>query len=383
MKIALFHNLPEGGAKRVFLELISEIEKLGNHVTLYTNKEGYTSSKFKFNKANIEVIKLNWLTPKNTKQYLKLIHTSYLSKIKELSNKIDKLQFDHVLIGGDWLVNTPPLSLFLKTPNIYLIHELKREFYQKTKISFFAQFKESFWKILTYKLKRWEIKSLNHSNQIIVNSILSLKLFNKILKKNSKIKIIHPFISNNFLKKTKQRKKGNYWLMIGNDYYLKGFDFILNSISRNPLFSNINLKIVTTTKIKHNIQKNILPKSKINIKILTLIKDTKLIELYQNASLLLYFPRNEPFGLTPIEALSFKCPVLAINEGGFTEISYESLNMTLIPRNKRILIKKLVEFIEQEDTGIYKDINFTNKIKNKFNINSYTKKLLYTIKETK
>jgi glycosyltransferase involved in cell wall biosynthesis len=51
----------------------------------------------------------------------------------------------------------------------------------------------------------------------------------------------------------------------------------------------------------------------------TSVEDKALIDLYNRASLLVYAPYLEPFGLTPLEAMACGTPVVAVLEGGARE----------------------------------------------------------------
>ena len=56
-----------------------------------------------------------------------------------------------------------------------------------------------------------------------------------------------------------------------------------------------------------------------DLEIVRLIPDADLVREYQTASLMLYAPRLEPFGLAPLEAGSCGLPVVGLSEGGVRE----------------------------------------------------------------
>jgi glycosyltransferase involved in cell wall biosynthesis len=61
-----------------------------------------------------------------------------------------------------------------------------------------------------------------------------------------------------------------------------------------------------------------------NIKILGFIKDSELLQYYRNCKAFI-MPQEEDFGLTPLEAMSFGKPVLALRKGGATETMIENI----------------------------------------------------------
>jgi glycosyltransferase involved in cell wall biosynthesis len=57
----------------------------------------------------------------------------------------------------------------------------------------------------------------------------------------------------------------------------------------------------------------------VDLEILDLIDDEKLVNLYNQAKLVLYAPYMEPFGLVPLEAMGCGTPVVGVKEGGIRE----------------------------------------------------------------
>lgn len=56
-----------------------------------------------------------------------------------------------------------------------------------------------------------------------------------------------------------------------------------------------------------------------NIEFLGYVDDDYLSHLYRNALGLLALSKDEDFGITPVEAMSFGTPVIAFNAGGYKE----------------------------------------------------------------
>lgn len=81
--------------------------------------------------------------------------------------------FDWIIMGGDWITNTPPLPSFLETSIIYIAHELKREFYEVTSRKNLKYIKQFIWKLLIRRIKNWEKQNLNKCKFVVVNSIFS------------------------------------------------------------------------------------------------------------------------------------------------------------------------------------------------------------------
>jgi len=370
MKIAIYCNLPLGGGKRIITGLVNELHNRGHKITLYAGNQ------LNIKTSKIKTIKLGWLTPKTTKDYLKLIYSEIFKKTKRLAQKIDNEDYNFILLGGDWVTNTSLLPIFLRTQKISIVHELKREFYEKTQSNFLNQIKGNIWNILTQRIRKLEIISLNRTDKIIANSMYSSIKLKKIINSPDKVKIIYPFIDKKFFNQ-RFSNQAKFNLLIGNNYYLKGIDFVLDVIKNIPKTLQKPLRIITTKDNKRRIKKEIRRK---NIEVLSRLNDKELINSYLKAKLVLYFPRKEPYGLIPTEALVLKCPVLAINEGGFTEIVSKSQNAKLIPRNKNLLKNEIMKY-NQKRKEWYKDNNFMKNVVNKrLTVKNYTDRLLEVVK---
>ncbi|HAS82220.1 MAG TPA: hypothetical protein DCS43_05985 [Verrucomicrobia bacterium] len=65
---------------------------------------------------------------------------------------------------------------------------------------------------------------------------------------------------------------------------------------------------------------------RVDLTFLHQVKDNELVSRLSRASLLICTARNEPFGLTPIEASACGTPVIGVGEGGFLETVIKGVN---------------------------------------------------------
>ena len=74
--------------------------------------------------------------------------------------------------------------------------------------------------------------------------------------------------------------------------------------------------------------------------------DRRLSELYRSCALLLFTPRNEDFGIVPLEAMASGAPVLAVDSGGPRETVVHGRTGWLEPRDPARFAERVEEVLE-------------------------------------
>lgn len=135
MKIAVFHNLPFGGAKRVLYEEIKALSK--EHEVYLYQFSGEKDIVFNLKKYAKEVHEYKFSFKNQFPGFLSILYSDYKKffKLRELHKKIakdiDSSDFDLVLIHPDHYTQAPFILKYLKTKKIYYCHELLRIVYEK------------------------------------------------------------------------------------------------------------------------------------------------------------------------------------------------------------------------------------------------------------
>jgi glycosyltransferase involved in cell wall biosynthesis len=78
------------------------------------------------------------------------------------------------------------------------------------------------------------------------------------------------------------------------------------------------------------------------------VPDAELRRLYQTASVLLYTPHREPFGLAAIEAMASATPVVAVREAGPAETVLDGTTGFLCERDPAVLAEAVSKVIDDE-----------------------------------
>ncbi|KKR11508.1 MAG: Glycosyltransferase [Candidatus Woesebacteria bacterium GW2011_GWA1_39_21] len=338
MKIAVFHNLPVGGAKRTLFEQLSYLikrhdvdlyeynstdETLWNLKDLVANVFSYTFE-IKLNKSGI----INRLIADHKNFF-------FLNSLnRKIASDIDHKKYDLVLVHADRYTQAPFILRHLKTPSLYFCQEYLRLAYEK-EVSFgekLTGLNYLYEKITRLIRKNIDKENIESADFVVCNSNFTKKNGNRVyrLKKTAvdhlgvDVKKFHKYVV----------KRKNYLLFIGEKNFVNGYQLI----------------------------KSISSKTKCEIKIygyhqgaLRETDDLKLAKIYSEAFLTLCVSYKEPFGLAALESMACATPVLAVDEGGYRETLVNEVSGYLLKRDADLFAKKIKEL--QNNRKLYEKMS--------------------------
>lgn len=322
MKIAVFHNLPFGGAKRVLYEQIKHLSKK-HDIYLYQLSDEKDQI-FKLGKYCKEVNIYKFDTENNLPGIFKRFYTDYkkfivLKKLHEnIARDIDFFGFDIVLAHPDRYTQSPYLLRYLKTKRIYYCHELLRIAYEKDlQINpnlFIANRKYE--KLYRYLLKLEDKHNARCADLILANS----KYIKEKIKKyyNMPSIVCYPGVDITFFKNLNLARSNI--LFLGNS---KAYNFKLPKLLNKK---NYNVKNISFSKDK-------------------ILSDENLRQEYNKAIVTVCITAEEPFGMIPIESMACQTPVIAVNDGGYRETIIDKKTGFLVKNDKHSVEKILYEFL--------------------------------------
>src|SRR4029077_6689029 len=80
-----------------------------------------------------------------------------------------------------------------------------------------------------------------------------------------------------------------------------------------------------------------------------MVTDEELVATLNRASVMLYAPRLEPFGLAPLEANACGVPVVAVAEGGVRETVIDGVNGVLVEPRADAMAEGIVRLMRDSD----------------------------------
>jgi glycosyltransferase involved in cell wall biosynthesis len=329
MKIAVFHELDHGGAKRAVFEFSKEFAKNHSVDLYYTGTQVdreipnvfESSYFFKFFPARWKG--KNWRTRvyKDTFELLKLYKLH-----KELGKKIRSKKYDFIFVHPSKFTQAPFILLFLNNiKKLYYCQEPLRIVYdQQLSKSRPIPFPKNIYETLITRLKKEiDLFNIRKANIIFANSNHSLKNIKKAYGITPVLCYLG--VRGSEFKETKIRKVFDF-MFVGSKSYEDGWPIFNEMISL--LFQKPNFKVIDWTK--------------------QYIKDKELIKAYNKSKIVLSLGRNEPFGLVPLEAGACGLPVIAVNEGGYRESIIEGKTGYLVQDGKE-LFKKVNALLKNDN----------------------------------
>lgn len=292
MKIAFFHNLPVGGALRVFDEQVKYFSK----------------------KYEVEIFNVN-LDLKGARLFRDFDNFFTLNKLhKKLAKAIDAKNFDLVVVHHCKLTQAPFILRHLKTPSLYYVEENLRIVYEDIfKYDDKSNLIKYFYENLSRNIRKLiDYKNATSATVIVANS--KFTSYNVFRAYNRKSRYIHPAVDLNVFKPYKSNKH-NQLVFVGAKDNINGYP-LAQKISKK---SKLKLLVVNGNKLT----------------------DIELAKEYSKSIATLALSYNEPFGLVPIESFACNTPVLAVNEGGYKETVKDSVNGFLLNRDASSFVDKL------------------------------------------
>ena len=327
MKIAVYTDLPFGGAHVAMEEILGRLKK--NHqIQVFKNRPNtFNTSFLKRLWADIESIVLQ-----SFKQHQQAI-------------KIDQGGFDLVFVSHDHHFQAPWILRFLKTPTVFLCQEPTRAFFEK-----FLDVDPSLPLInkIYERINRWirkgiEVKNAQFATKIVSNSKFSSKSILNAYNRSSTP--IHMGVNTkNFFPLNLKQK--NQVMVVGNNEPQKALSFTINCLSLINKTVRPKLVIVSP-RSRDNRELLVLARKKgVNIEILEGITVKHLCEVYNTSKILLAVAYLEPFGMSVIQSLACGTPVVAISEGGYVETVIHQKTGLLVKRNSILIAKAISKLLQ-------------------------------------
>lgn len=394
LKIAVFHNLPSGGAKRALYDHVQHLIDSGNNVDVFipsTANEEYLP--LKEIATSVKVYPVH----KNISSYL-LSFIRYRLPVGELSNlenaqklianEINGGDYDVVFCEQDQYSMTPFILQYIEKPVVYycqqpLRHEeaiLKK--IAKNKSGIKDSLKGWVYRYIDNRFVAIDKKLAESAKYTLANSYFSHESILKTYGINSYVCYLG--INAELFKPVKVLEK-NMVLSVGSYISMKGHDFIIRSLAF--LDPEIRPKFILVanngdSEWKQHLEE-LAESLDVDMEILTLINDDRLVELYNQARLVLYSSYLEPFGLVPLESMACGTPVVAVKEGGVRETVIHNKTGFLTERDEKLFSSAVKELLQDENKRSRFSKNSVEVVRNHWTLAEAGKRLDWHLNRAK
>ena len=271
-----------------------------------------------------------------------------------IANKIDSGKYDVVFAQPCMWTQAPLVLRYLTTPTIYYCHEPPRHVYEslqrhdntRTQLRSTLDTIDPFVRLYQGAARDLDQSATQAAGLVLVNSIFIRDQVRKIYGIESTVSY-HGVDTEIFHPETCTSEKP-YVLSVGAIQPHKGFDFLVESLSyirkeiRPALHLIGNMQSVWEQEVLHALARE----KGVELQIEVGIDQKTLVQRYNASRLVVYAPRNEPFGLVPLEAMACGKPVIGIDEGGVKETVKHGFTGLLVDRNAGIFGEAIQSLLE-------------------------------------
>ncbi len=322
MRVAFFHELRSGGARRVTNEFARQLIKRGHVVDLYTIGVKKNDEKnFYKNIYNYRFVPKKWnghnWKARLYKDSVELIKLYFLDK--KIAKDISKRKYDFAYIAASDFIESPFILNFLKIPKFFYCNDpyyrmvYEKELFNKKGVNGYKIFYENINKFIRKYLDKWNVKQADF---IIAVSKYTNNSFKNVYKR--KADVVYPGVDASYFT-PKRIKKDIDVLYVGSREFLDGY----------ALFKKTLREVKSEIKVKEVLVEE------------EWLNDEQLLALYRRSKILAATAFREPLGLVPLEAMSCGVVVVAVDDGAHRETVVDKVTGFVLKKNPKEIGNKI------------------------------------------
>jgi glycosyltransferase involved in cell wall biosynthesis len=334
MRIAVYHNLLSGGAKRALAELVRRLQP-AHEVDVYSLSSGnhdfadlrpFVRRHQTYHFAPLPLLDSPLGRLNQAARTLDLLRLGRLNR--QIAQEIEGGQYDVAFVHPcQFEVSPSILSHLQSTPAVYYCQEPLRRVHESMPQRPYEQpatMRESLDRIdplirLYYGLlSRRDRRNTRRATRVLVNSQFMREAVSGIYGRDAHVSYLGV---DSELFRPLPAGKGGFVLSVGSLTPLKGYDFLIAAVGLIPAGQRPPLVIVSNfeNEPERTYVEMLANQAGVDLRLLNQVDDKRLVELYNQAAVVAYAAVREPFGLVPLEAMACGTPVVAVREGGVQE----------------------------------------------------------------
>ncbi|MBI2058942.1 MAG: glycosyltransferase family 4 protein [Nitrospirae bacterium] len=374
MRIAVFHNIPTGGAKRALQGFVRALSSAGHAPDVFVPETAQEGDFLPLKPWAKSVTAFpvgggfrSWAMAPGLRRTNPLLWASRTMRRlpplfqvhTRIAAEIDRGAYDLVYSEHDEVTIAPYLLRRLRTPSVFYCQQPYRasresiieqlEFGSSGGDGFGRAIRRRFWRRVTRTIAEIDRENAQHAGLLLANSYFSRESILRAYGRDSRVcrigietAVFHP---------TKVPRE-NVVLSVGALMAPKGYEFIIRSLARIPPKRRPGLVAIGDREDpRHRSHlETLASKFGVHLEIRLGVEDSALAEAYHRAKLLVYAPYLEPFGLAPLEAMACGTPVVAVGEGGVRETVVNGETGRLVARDETEFGEAVENLLEDDKT---------------------------------
>jgi glycosyltransferase involved in cell wall biosynthesis len=195
-------------------------------------------------------------------------------------------------------------------------------------------------------LKRRDRRNLRFARAVLVNSNFIRESVGRIYGRDVQVSYLG-VDTEKF--RPLRRNREPMVLSVGSLTPLKGFDFLIRAVARLPKQGRPCLQIASNFENppERLFLEQLASELDVDLRLWSNISEEALVECYNAASLVVYAPLREPFGLVALEAMACGVPVVAVREGGISETVVHEQTGLLVERNEDEFAQAIARILDR------------------------------------
>ncbi len=334
MRIAVFHNLPSGGAKRAMAEMIRQLAAAGDTVDVFAPS---TADETFFPSSQVASSVTIVDAPTSTVSDRRLRLPRFGQGLRDaaavqrsIAATIDAAGYDVAFVHHCRFVQSPWVLAYLLTPSVYFCQEPYRIVYEAGLRPASRVTRARLW-MPSIGIARIDRTNIARADRVLANSDFSRESILRAYGIDSTA--VHLGVDASVFSMGRPEEKDRYVLAVGAISRFKGHRLVLEALARIPESRRPPMLIIgdRTAGGEVELLRAMATRGGVTMEIRTLVSDDELVTAYRGASIVACAAELEPFGLTALEAAAVGVPVVAVREGGYRETVVDGVTGVLVP----------------------------------------------------
>jgi glycosyltransferase involved in cell wall biosynthesis len=361
MKIAIFYNLPSGGAKRALLEWTKRLsaEHELDVLTLSEADHGYCDLR-----SFVREYVVYGFTPRPlyTRPFGRLNQLQRWRDLgtlqmlgKEIAGRIDRGGYDVAFAHPCLRSFIPTFMKFAATPVVYYLHEpfgsackrdIARPYLQTSRLGRLAHKTDPFTLMYQRRLEDIRRRGIRKANRLLANSAFTQAQIR--LSYGVEAPVCRYGVNTDDFRPLPNIARESHLLSVGELTPRKGFDFLIESLALIPEDRRPALRLACNwiDPAERGYVETLAAERHVTLEIRHKLNTAQLAIEYNRAALCIYSPVAEPLGLVPLEAMACGTPTIGVAEAGVCETIQDGRTGLLVERDPEQFARAVVKVLD-------------------------------------